>query len=93
MSDEWSQWLDFDRAAVEAVPEAAGVCVMHASMKVLFIGGSQNVRQMLKERMADECTGKAKRFRYMLTPSFDNAKEQMLKEYADKHGGKMPLCM
>jgi hypothetical protein len=93
MSDEWSQWLDFDRATVGAVPEAAGVCVMHASMKVLFIGGSQNVRQTLIERLSDECTSKAKRFRYMLTPSFDSAKEQMLKEYADKHGGKMPLCM
>jgi hypothetical protein len=93
MSEEWSQWLDFDKAAVEAVPEAAGVCVMHASMKVLFIGGSQNIKKTLAERLSDECTGKAKRFRYMLTQSPDSVKEQMLKEYAEKHGGKMPLCM
>lgn len=93
MGDEWSQWLDFDRANIEAVPESAGVCVMHASMKVLYIGSGQNVRQVLLARLSDQCTGKAKRFRYTLTPSFESIKEQMLKEYAEKHGGQLPLCM
>ena len=91
--EEWSQWLDFDKARVEGVPESSGVCVMHASMKVLYIGGSENIRQTLLECLSDPCAGKAKRFRYMVTPSYGQVKEQLLKEYAEKHAGKMPLCM
>lgn len=93
MSDEWSQWLDFDMANVEAVPESPGACVMHASMKILYIGGGPNIRQELLIRLSDPCTGKAKRFRYMLTPSYEKTKEQTLKEYTEKHGGQLPLCM
>ena len=51
--EEWSQWLDFDKASVEGVPEFSGVCVMHASMKVLYIGGSENIRQALLECLSD----------------------------------------
>lgn len=91
--NEWSEWLNFDRASVEAVPESPGVCMMHASMKVMYIGGSQNIRQTLLERLSDECTSKAKRFHYLLTPSYDQMKEQMLKKYAEKHGGSLPMCM
>lgn len=90
---EWSEWLNFDKAIVEAVPESPGVCMMHASMKVLYIGGSQNIRQSLLECLSDECTSKAKRFHYLLTPSYDQMKEQMLKEYAEKHSGSLPVCM
>ena len=93
MSEEWSQWLDFDRQVVEAAPEAAGVCVMHASMKMMYIGGSPNIRQTLLERLSDPCTGKAKRFRYLLTASYLQVQGQMLREYLEKHAGKMPLCM
>ena len=93
MTSEWSQWLDFNRENVEGAPESAGVCVMHANMKMLFIGGGLNMRQTLLERLADPCTGKAKRFRYMLTPSYASEKEQLLKEYAEKHAGKLPDCM
>lgn len=92
MSDEWSQWLDFDRANVEALPESPGVCVMHASMKVLYIGGSQNIRKELLSRLSDPCTSKAKRFRFILTPAFESIKEQQVKEYVGKHGG-LPPCM
>jgi hypothetical protein len=92
MSAEWSQWLDFDRATVEAVPESPGVCVMHASMKVLYIGGGQNVRQELLGRLSDSCTAKAKRFKYLVTPEFESVKEQQVKEYVGKHG-KVPPCM
>ena len=92
MSDEWSQWLDFDRASVEAVPESHGVCVMHASMKILYIGGSNNVRQELLSKLSDPCTGKAKRFKYVVTPEFEAIREQQVKEYIGKHG-KLPPCM
>ncbi len=92
MSDEWSQWLDFDRSNVEAVPESPGVCVMHASMKILYIGASQNIRQELLGRLSDPCTVKAKRFRYVVTAAFESIKEQQVKEYVSKHG-KLPPCM
>jgi excinuclease UvrABC nuclease subunit len=92
MSDDWSQWLDFDRANVEAVPESPGVCIMHASMKILYIGGSRNVRQELLGRLSDPCTSKAKRFRYLVTSEFTSVKEQQVKEYTSKHG-KLPPCM
>lgn len=92
MSDDWSQWLDFDRANIEAAPESPGVCVMHASMKILYIGGSQNIRQELLHRLSDPCAGKAKRFRYIMTPEFETVKEQQVKEYVSKHS-KPPPCM
>jgi hypothetical protein len=92
MSYEWSQWLDFDRATVEAVPESPGACVMHASMKTLYIGAGKNIRQELLGRLSDPCTAKAKRFKYLVTPAFEEIKEQQVKEYVSKHG-KLPPCM
>ena len=91
--NEWSAWLDFDRVSVESVPESPGVYMMHASMRVMYIGGSANIRQTLLGHLSVECTSKAKRFHYLLTPSYDQMKREMLKEYADKHGGSLPLCM
>jgi hypothetical protein len=90
---EWSEWLDFDRANIESVPESPGVCMIHASMKVMYIGGGANIRQTLLKCLLEKCTSKAKRFHYLLTPSYDQVKEQMLKEYAEKHGGSLPICM
>jgi hypothetical protein len=92
MSDEWSQWLDFDRASVEAAPESPGVCVMHANMKILYIGGSQNIRQDLLAKLSDPCTADAKRFKYLVTPVFEAVKDQQVNEYVSKHG-KPPPCM
>ena len=92
MSGEWSQWLNFDRASIETVPESPGACVMHASMKILYIGGGQNVRQELLGRLSDPCICKAKRFRYIVTPEFEAVRDQQVKEYVGKHG-KMPPCM
>jgi hypothetical protein len=92
MSEEWSQWLDFDKPNIESDPESAGVFVMHASMKVLYIGGSPNIRQGLLERLSNECSSKAKRFRYLLTQSPESVRNELLKDFRDKHSGKMPLC-
>lgn len=91
--EAWSEWLDFDRSRTESVPESSGVFVMHASMKIMYIGGSENIRQALLGRLSDPCTDKAKRFRYLLTPLYAEKRDQMLKEYAEKHAGKLPLCM
>lgn len=93
MSEQWSEWIDFSMANIEAVPESPGVCVMHASMKVMYIGGSPNVRKTLLDCLSDSCTQNAKRFRYLLTTLYEQTREQMLKEYVEKHGGKLPLCL
>lgn len=93
MSEQWSEWLDFDRARVESVPEAAGVYLMHASMKVMHIGSGDNIRKLLLELLQDPCASKAKRFHYMLTQSHASVKEQLLKDYMDKHQGRTPECM
>lgn len=90
---QWSEWLDFDGAHVDSVPEAAGVYLMHASMKVMRIGGSDNVKKSLQELLADPCANKAKRFHYMLTQSHASVAEQLLKDYKEKHQGKLPACM
>jgi hypothetical protein len=92
MSEEWSQWLDFDSPNVDSLPESPGVYVMHANMKTLFVGGDQNVREGLRARLTDECCGKAKRFRYMLTESPDSVRMDLLRSYSEKHAGKMPVC-
>ena len=89
----WSDWLDFDRQGVEQVPEAPGVYVMHASMKVMHIGGSNNMRAALLQLLSDPCASKARRFHYMPTQSHAEMKEQLLKDYAEKHAGKLPSCM
>jgi hypothetical protein len=91
--ESWSQWLDFDKSNVSSTPESAGVFSMHASMKILFIGASQNLRNSLLESLSKPCLDKAKRFRYMITDSPDKIKEQLIKEYTQKHGGKLPICM
>ena len=88
----WSPWMDFDRTNVVAVPELSGVYMMHAGMKILYIGAGENIRQKLLESLSDPCIGKAKRFRYIATQSPDKVKEQLLKEYLGKHG-RLPECM
>ena len=92
-SGAWSQWLDFDKSTISEIPESAGVFSMHAAMKILFIGASQNLRNSLLESLSEPCRDKAKRFRYMVTESPDKVKEQLIAEYVAKHDGKLPLCM
>jgi hypothetical protein len=90
----WSEWLDFDKSSVENIPEEDGVYKMHASMKILYIGGNtQNIRQSLFDCLSDPCISKATRFSYALTDSADKVKEQLLNEYRSKHNGKLPTCM
>ncbi|MFQ5920576.1 MAG: hypothetical protein ACE5JV_00995 [Nitrososphaerales archaeon] len=90
--ESWSEWKDFDRANVEGVPELPGVYVMHAAMKILYIGGGLNLRQGLLDLISHPCIGKAKRFRYMTTQSYDEMKAKILEEYREKHG-RLPQCM
>ena len=90
---EWSAWLDFNRETIETNPEEEGVYKMHASMKILYIGNSSNIRQSLLESLSNPCLNKATRFSYATTQQSQKKKEDLLTEFRNKHNGKSPRCM
>jgi hypothetical protein len=90
---DWSPWLDFDRDKITNIAESEGVYKLHAAMKILFIGSSQNLRESLVECLSNACISKAKRFSYAVTQSSDKIKEKLLDEYRNNHDGKLPTCM
>jgi excinuclease UvrABC nuclease subunit len=91
---DWSQWLNFDKSNIIAVPELPGVYKMHESMKILYIGGSQNLRESLLGCLSRPCISKSKRFSYALTQSdIDKLKDQLINNYRSKHNNKLPTCM
>jgi hypothetical protein len=90
---DWSPWLDFDKDNIANIAESEGVYKIHAGMKILFIGSSQNVRESMLGCLSDPCISKAKRFSYAIIESADTVKEQLLDEYRNKHKGKLPTCM
>jgi excinuclease UvrABC nuclease subunit len=89
----WSSWLNFDKETIFEIPETEGVYKMHASMKILFIGSSSNLRKSLLESLSNSCLNKATRFSYAVTQSSDKIKVNLLKEYSSKHNSKLPICM
>jgi hypothetical protein len=93
--DLWSSWLDFNQSNITtaAIPEESGVFKVHASMKILYIGSSTNLRKSLLEFLSDPCIGKAKRFSYLVTDKAELVKNQLLKEYCKSHEGNLPECM
>ena len=90
---DWSPWLDFDKSNIDKIAESEGVYKIHAGMKILFIGSSQNLRESMLGCLSDPCISKAKRFSYAIIESADRVKEQLLDEYRNKHNGKLPSCM
>jgi excinuclease UvrABC nuclease subunit len=91
---DWSQWLDFDKRNIIAVPELPGVYKMHESMKILYIGSSQNLREALLDCLSDPCISKSKRFNYAITQlEVGKLKEQLINNYRSKHNDKLPTCM
>lgn len=74
-------------------PDKPGVFKVHASMKILYIGSSMNLRQSLLESLPDPCIGKARRFSYLVTEKAEQIKDQLLKEYRETHRGNLPACM
>jgi hypothetical protein len=90
---EWSSWVDFNTTTIDDVPESEGVYKLHASMKILFIGSSKNLRQSLKQDLTNPCINNNSRFSYTIVKAADRIKEDLLIEYQNKHDGKLPLCM
>jgi len=89
----WSEWLDFNENTISKIPQSAGVYMMHASMKILFIGGAENIKISIQDKEEEQCISKATRIRYMQTPSYEKVAEDLIKDYQDRHEGKLPQCM
>ena len=90
----WSDWLDFNKDTIDNIPEDEDVYKMHASMKILHIGSSYNLKQSLLESLSNSCiSNKPTRFSYATTQSSEKIKEFLLNEYRNKHNGKLPICM
>jgi excinuclease UvrABC nuclease subunit len=89
----WSDWLDFNEDTISKIPQSAGVYMMHASMKILFIGGSENIKTSIQDKDKDRCVSRATRVRYMQTLSHEQMVDDLIKDYQYRHGGKLPQCM
>lgn len=89
----WSDWLDYGEEQISKTPQESGVYMMHAAMKILYIGSSANLKQTILESLNNNCTKDAKRFRYSVISDHERTKTQLLKEYQEKHDGKLPRCM
>ena len=90
---KWSDWLNFDKENIAKVPSSPGVFRMHAAMKILYIGNSENLQHRLNEALEAPCTDEASRFCFMETDSHEQLKNTLLNEYVEKHDGKLPKCM
>jgi hypothetical protein len=90
---DWSPWIDFDIDNIANIAESEGVYKIHASMKILFIGSSQNLRESMLGCLSDPCISNARRFSFAIIESADKVKEEILNEYRNKHGGRLPICM
>lgn len=89
----WSEWLNFDKETIARVPTSSGVFRMHAAMKILYIGNTENLQKRLMETLESSCTSEASRFCFMETTSHEQLGNELLKEYVEKHDGKLPKCM
>lgn len=89
----WSDWLDFNEIVISKIPQSAGVYMMHASMKILFIGGSENIKNSIQDKYKEPCISRATRIRYMQTSSHERVTCDLIKDYQDRHEGNLPQCM
>ena len=89
----WSEWINFDADTISKVPQTPGVFRMHASMKILYIGNSENLQIELKKTLENLCIAESSRFCYLESANHAQLKDEILKEYTEKHDGKLPKCM
>jgi len=89
----WSDWLDYNEVTISKIPQSAGVYMMHAAMKILFIGGSENIKISIQDKNGEPCISRATRVRYMQTASYEQITDDLIKDYQERHEGKLPQCM
>ena len=66
---------------------------MHAAMKILYIGNTENLQNRLYKALEEPCTGDASRYCYVETSKHEQLKNDLIQEYKEKHEGKLPKCM
>ena len=93
MTYTWSDWLDFKKEVIQKIPKSTGVFMTHQSMRVLFIGGSENLQNSLLDTLELTCIGNSSRFRYAQTGKPDLVKEELIIDYKKRHDGNLPKCM
>lgn len=93
LENKWSDWLDNTEEVLFEIPEKPGVYMMHAAMKILFIGGSQNMKKSITEALEKKCVSKATRIRFREEVNFDEIKNELIVDYKKRHEGNIPQCM
>ena len=93
LENKWSDWLDNNHEIILKIPEKPGVYMMHAAMKILFVGGSSNMKNAITEILEKKCVSKTTRVRFREEDDFDKIKEEIIVDYKKRHEGNMPHCM
>lgn len=66
---------------------------MHADMKILWIGGSENMKKTITGTASDECISKSTRFRFREEENYEKAKMEIIEDFKKRHEGNLPDCM
>jgi hypothetical protein len=93
LENKWSEWLDNNQESISKIPEKPGVYMMHESIKILFIGGSQNMKKSIIEALEKKCVSNSTRIRFREERDFDEIKNELITDYKKRHEGNIPQCM
>ena len=91
--ENWSDWQNCIETIISEIPASDGVYMMHSSMKILCIEGTENIKTSIIEKLSHPCVVDDTRFRYMKTSNYKKLTEQLIKDYRARHNGKLPSCM
>ena len=78
---EWSEWLDFSENTIKNISNSAGVFMMHSSMKILFIEGTEDIKKSIEGKMKHPCITNTTRLRYMNTPDYEKIANELITDY------------
>jgi len=93
LENKWSDWQDNTQEVLLEIPEKPGVYMMHVTMKILFIGGSQNMKKSIIKSLEKKCISQATRIRFREEMNFDEMKDELIADYKKRHEGNIPHCM
>ncbi len=93
LENKWSEWLDNNQKIISKIPEKPGVYMMHASIKILLIGGSRNMKKSIAEDLEKKCVSNSTRIRFREEMNFDEIKNELISDYKKRHEGNIPQCM
>ncbi len=93
LENKWSDWLDFNEEECSKIPEVSGVYMLHAAMKILFIGGTKNLKASILNAFSDRDISKATRIRFRKEENFERVSEELIIDFKKRHEGQPPSCM